>query len=650
MAFIEFETRSVQEIQDIPNWERYFGEKQSTSRVTRQNALSLSAVYSCVDAISSDLSGLPIQLKRKVGDRVENITDNPVVNKLKAQPNPDMNAYTLRQTRSNHTLLEGNGYLFIERSNLNYVKNLWLLDPDCMEVERTKTKNGRRGVLKYVYKDGARKRIYNSNDIMHIKGASWNGIVGESVITSKARKVLGIGLDMDKFIGNFFQNGMNPGGILTHPTTFGDNKESFIQALKKRYLGNSKSKLPMVLENDVKYTPYDVKMADQEFLDMMKLNKVDICGMFGVPQSRISISDSNTNYNNSEQENKRYVRSGLLKWAIQDEQEMNLKLLTEQERNEGYYFKYNFNALLRGESKERAEVYEKFWRMGVPTNEFLTLEDMNPVDGGDVGRVQMNTIPIDEANNPPPEENSLNINPEYRDVKKTIAHRKRVQARFSPLILKAAQNLVNRESLAIKKETKKQAGERSASDMRDWLNNFYSDFDKYIDKELAPLLRAYAESIQEAVAGEVGADVGISEELDKEINDYIDGFKDQYTGSSRGQMLGELEIGLEAVDTRADEWHEKRAGKVELRESNGVSNMVASFTIAGAGLSPTWRNVGQTCPFCKTMNGKKVRGYGVPFLNNGTTIDVGGDNPPMTVRTTKYPPLHNGCDCVISAR
>jgi hypothetical protein len=115
-------------------------------------------------------------------------------------------------------------------------------------------------------------------------------------------------------------------------------------------------------------------------------------------------------------------------------------------------------------------------------------------------------------------------------------------------------------------------------------------------------------------------------------------------------MLSQLEIGLEEIDKRADEWQEKRAGKVESSERSGLANMVASFVFASAGLSSVWRTIGVSCPFCQRMNGKKVSGFGVPFLEKDTIIDVGGDHPPMKVRTTKYPPLHRGCDCVISAR
>lgn len=656
MALFELpERRSVQQISDLPNYERFFSPGISSSKVTRQNALKLSAVYSCVDAISSDISGVPIHLLKKTGKVVEVVIDHPAYDKLKLKPNNEMNAKVLRDTRSNHVLLEGNSYLLIERSFLNPVKNLWLLDPDSVTMFRTKPKNGRRGVIKYEVEDGYKKRIFSSENIIHIKGTSWNGLTGESVITTKAREVLSLGLDMDQFTSNFFKNGMNPGGIMTHPKSLGENKESFIDALKKRFSGNHKSRLPMVLEDGMEYKPFEVKMADQEFLERMKLNRVEICGMFGVPPSRISISDSNTNYNNSEQENKRYVQSGLLKWAIQDEQEMNLKLLTPEEIKQGYYFKYNFSALLRGDSKDRAEVHEKYWRMGVPLNTILEKEDQNPVEGGDDGRVQLNTISLKQADSfltsGKEQKSKNNILPEYRAINAEIAHRQRVKARFAPLINAAAQKLVNRESIAIKKESKKQSNQRSESDMRDWLNDFYSDFGKYIDKELSPILRAYAEATQEAVAGEVDAEIGVSDELETEIDDYIEGFKDQYIGSSRGQMLGQLdEGGFEAVDQRADEWHEKTARKVELSESNGMSNMVASFVIAGAGFRLTWRNVGPTCDFCKTMEGKTVARYGQPFLNNGHTIDVGGDNTPMTVRTTKYPPLHNDCDCVISAR
>ena len=61
-----------------------------------------------------------------------------------------------------------------------------------------------------------------------------------------------------------------------------------------------------------------------------------------------------------------------------------MNLLTDQDISSGYYAKFNANALMRGAAKDRAEFYDKMYRMkAFSPNQILALEDMNPYDGGD---------------------------------------------------------------------------------------------------------------------------------------------------------------------------------------------------------------------------------------------------------------------------
>ena len=78
------------------------------------------------------------------------------------------------------------------------------------------------------------------------------------------------------------------------------------------------------------------------------------------------------------------------------------KSLLSEESNQ--YFKFNANALLRGDIKSRAEFYTKLQQAGaLSPNEIRELEDMNPRDGGDVYLTPLNMAhdgkPIKEGSN-----------------------------------------------------------------------------------------------------------------------------------------------------------------------------------------------------------------------------------------------------------
>jgi phage portal protein BeeE len=102
-------------------------------------------------------------------------------------------------------------------------------------------------------------------------------------------------------------------------------------------------------------------------------------------------------------------------WYRRIEKSAGVALLTEQQRREGYYFKFFSQALLRGAAKDRSEFYRTMIANGVMSaNECRELEDLNPYPGGDVytRQINMGAIGADgttqdaqapEAPQPPPD-------------------------------------------------------------------------------------------------------------------------------------------------------------------------------------------------------------------------------------------------------
>jgi phage portal protein BeeE len=66
-------------------------------------------------------------------------------------------------------------------------------------------------------------------------------------------------------------------------------------------------------------------------------------------------------------------------------------LLTLEEQNEGYFFLFNVDGLLRGDAKSRAEAL-KIQRLNgiINANEWRALENLNPIEGGDVYLTPLN--------------------------------------------------------------------------------------------------------------------------------------------------------------------------------------------------------------------------------------------------------------------
>jgi HK97 family phage portal protein len=651
----------VQQISDLPGLLELISKGKDSIPVNQTTAQRHTAVFSCFKALSDDLAGLPVHVYQKKDGKTRKATEHPASDMIKLDPNPEMRVFSWYKARFLHAFATGNSCSLVERSIMNPVKHIWPLDPASVTLERVGATENSRGRLRYCVSDGfGRPKYYDPENILHLKGYTWDGIWGQTAITDFAKSQVGIGLEMDVFQKAFFENGLNPGGIFQHPKSLTEkNKPKFMKALKRKFGGSKKRGLPMVVEDGMEFKAYEIKMADQQFIELLKLNKTDICGILGVPESRISISGSNTNYNNTEAERKRYMESGLLPWAIPDEQEMTFRLLTPADRKAGFYIKYNFAGFLRGSEKERAEIHKIWVNMGVPVNECLALEDRNPVKGGDVGFIQLNQMPIEDGGviqaPAPVQQKSSGKAPEKRTfetrkLEQIIKARDRIKKRYLPLIEGAIEKIINRENIALSKEITKHLKNRGKSDFSDFIDGFYESFPGFIDKNLRSVLASYAESMQEIVAGEIDLDPDNFGDIGPETKSYLEGYTKQYIDSSRGQIIQQMETDgeLEAVQTRVDEWREKRLDKELSEVSVGLGSMVARSVIMGAGFGLVWKTRGKSCPLCNQLNGRKVTKKSQTFTGPGEDFtDEAGKT--VTFRQTLYSPLHAGCDCICTA-
>jgi HK97 family phage portal protein len=105
--------------------------------------------------------------------------------------------------------------------------------------------------------------------------------------------------------------------------------------------------------------------------------------------------ESQTTYNNVEQQNLQFARHTIAPWAKRNEQEIDRKLIQSRERPQ-IYSKFNLNDLYRGDMQSRADFYTKMLNNGVLSiNEVRGKEELNPTSGGDTHTVQVNQIALD---------------------------------------------------------------------------------------------------------------------------------------------------------------------------------------------------------------------------------------------------------------
>lgn len=357
--------------------QHFYGSWNSKSgiKVSEESAMKFSAVYACVRIISEDLGMLCTEVRkwRDPKDKAKGSDpayEHPLYDLLVYQPYKTMTAMIFYETMQQQILLSGNAYAYKHKIGNNIV-GLQVLDWQNMTVELNDI-----GDIIYKFDDGKNKYTWSQDEIFHIPGLGFNGIVGQSPI-KMCMDAIGLGLAAEEFANMFYRNGANVGGIITMPGAIKD-KEGLRTEIKNKYEGLGKAHKLMVLEEGMTFQKMIMPLNEAQFIDTRKFQKLEIASIYRMPPKMIQDHDKST-FSNNEQQELDYVKHTIMPWVKRWEQSIDTRLLNKNERKQGYYCRFNFDELLRGDAKTRADVNHIRRQDGVISgNEWRAMDDMNP--------------------------------------------------------------------------------------------------------------------------------------------------------------------------------------------------------------------------------------------------------------------------------
>ena len=360
--------------------------------VNEETALTTTAVYACVKVIAESIASLPLHLIKEQDSVRIRARDHPLYRVLHDLANDETTSLNFRETMLASLLLWGNAYARIERK-AGHVTALWFLSPQRMDVER----DNKSGRIVYRYTSDEGQTIeYSSKEIFHVIGFSLDGVKGISPIR-QARQTIGLTMATEEYGAKFFTNGARPGGVLETDGVVKD-PERLRAAWNAQFQGSRNGHRVAVLEEGVKYHTIGIPPDEAQFLETRKFQLSEICRIFRVPPHMIADLDRAT-FSNIEHQAIEFVQHTLRPWIVRFEQAIYKCLLSQEERHL-YYARFNVDGLLRGDYTSRMQGYAIGRQNGwLSANDIRGLEDMNPIDGGDVYLVNGNmTVALDKTN------------------------------------------------------------------------------------------------------------------------------------------------------------------------------------------------------------------------------------------------------------
>ncbi len=365
-----------------------FGTSNSGERVDEQSAMQIATVYACVRVLAETVAALPLHLYRYTdgGKGKEKALDHPLYRILYRQPNDEMSSFTWRETVMTHLLLWGNAYCQIIRDGRNNVLGLYPLLPESVEVDR----DG-QGQLYYIYHaytdevPGEQNQdiYFRKDEILHIPGLGFNGLVGFSPI-AMMKNSLGTTLAVEKYGSSFFKNGAQPSGVLEHPGVLKD-PQKIRENWTAVYGGANNAHRVAVLEEGMAYKAISLPPEDSQFLSTRQFGVEEICRIFRVPPHMVQDLQRAT-FSNIENQSLNFVVHTLTPWLVRFEQAIIKDVLLEGEQDV-LFPKFNVDGLLRGDYQSRMSGYATGISNGfLSPNDIHRLENMDLIpaeEGGD---------------------------------------------------------------------------------------------------------------------------------------------------------------------------------------------------------------------------------------------------------------------------
>jgi len=352
-----------------------FTQTKAGANVTPASALSISTVYACAAKIASTMAQLNLDLIRTSGRSRETVRIHPAQYVTSRQPNSLTTPFEFWESIIANAVLRGVGYAYIQRDGSGQVQLMQVVPNDSVE---RKELNGA-----YVYRINDDQTV-SPDDMLEICN-----LYRMSPI-SLHRENIGLAKAAQDYGAQYFGNGGQMTGVLSSDTPLRSEQMEIIQKSWSNSMSTAGTKL---LPFGFKYSRIGIAPDEAQFIETRQFQAQEICRMFGVSPALVGL-ESQTTYNNVEQQSLQFVRHTLTPWARRIEQELDKKLLTTFEQDE-MNFRFRLSDLHRGDSATRAAYYQTMLQSGVMSiNEIREQEMLNPTASGDVHLIQVNQFDL----------------------------------------------------------------------------------------------------------------------------------------------------------------------------------------------------------------------------------------------------------------
>lgn len=327
-----------------------------TGELKRESAIQIPTVAACIGKIADTVSRLPIKLYRKNNGEVEEITDDIRLKLLNQETGDTLSTVDMWKSAVEDYFLGGGAWIYINSNGIRPVSLHYVSDKDISFMANNDP------IFKS-FKVLVGGNVYYDFQFIRILRKTRNGYTNIP-IQQDSQKALSAAYNALMLENMMNSNGGCKSGFLKSKNRLSEAAVNSIKDGYERIYGtDSKSSKMVVLNEGIEFQEISSTAAELQLNENKKTNSVEICKIFGFPHTVIDGGMSAS-------DEKQFV-AAVVALLNQIEAALDMYLLLESEKNQGYYFAFDTKELTRGSQLERYQAYEIALR-----NRFLQVDEV----------------------------------------------------------------------------------------------------------------------------------------------------------------------------------------------------------------------------------------------------------------------------------
>lgn len=334
--------------------------------LTREAAVQIPTVSACIQKVADVVSRLPVKLYQMRNGKVYEITDDDRLKLLNKDNGDTLSVVDMWKSVIEDYYVGGGGWIFINSDGMKTKSLHYVSDSDISY----QTNNEPIFKAFYVLVRGQKYYDFQFIRILRKTKDGYTNIP----IQQDNQKILSAAYNSLKLENLMSANGgCKPGFLKSKNRLSAEAIQNIKDGYKKLYASDQNNESKIVVLNDgIDFQEIASTAAELQLNENKRANSIEVCKIFGFPHTVI---DGNM----SESDKEQFI-SSVIAVLNQIETALDLYLLTEAEKENGFYFAFDTKEITRGSMLQRYQAYEIGLRNRfIQVDEVRKEEDFDPI-------------------------------------------------------------------------------------------------------------------------------------------------------------------------------------------------------------------------------------------------------------------------------